>query len=63
MLDAAIAQASLSIPRENTISKLKDWLHANLVETTNSKDDEKSSRHLCLRKPRNTTWAFMSWEV
>lgn len=63
MLDAANAQASLSIPRENAISKLKDWLHANLVETTNSKDDEKSSRHLCLKEPRNTTWAFMSWEV
>ena len=63
MLDAAIEQAGTSILRENAISKLQDWLHANLVEATNSKDDGKNSRHLCLKEPRNTTWAFMSWEV
>lgn len=63
MLDAAIEQAGTSILRENAISKLQDWLYANLVEASNSKDDGKNSRHLCLKEPRNTTWAFMSWEV
>ena len=66
MIDAVIEQIKSEeskISREEAISKMKDWLGANLIEAHYDEDDGNNSRHLRLKVPRDTTWAFMSWEV
>lgn len=63
MLDTTIEQFGSNMPREEAVSRLKDWLRANLIKADSEGDDGEPSRHLTLKTPRSTTWAFLSWEV